>query len=113
MKRLFVEKLRVLESNFAEIGDHLIANQSEQQKQDVPKTQGQNILEKYLDDANGSREQDDKALEELIQTNSQLHDQVDELKRRFRDFVDPQVHEKLQQDFNGLDEQVRVLSREK
>jgi len=49
----------------------------------------------------------------LIQTNSQLHDQVDELKRRFKDFVDPQVHQKLQQDFKGLDEQVRVLAREK
>ena len=49
----------------------------------------------------------------MIQTNSQLHDQVDELKRRFKDFVDPQVHQKLQQDFKGLDEQVRVLAREK
>jgi chromosome segregation ATPase len=28
VKKLFVEKLRVLESNFAEIGDHLIANQA-------------------------------------------------------------------------------------
>ena len=52
-------------------------------------------------------------MEELIQTNSQLHDQTDELKRRFKDFVDPQVHQKLQQDFKGLDEQVRVLDREK
>jgi len=26
VKTLFVEKLRVLESNFAEIGDHIIAN---------------------------------------------------------------------------------------
>jgi len=34
VKRLFVEKLRVLESNFAEIGDHLIANQTQQEKQD-------------------------------------------------------------------------------
>ena len=49
----------------------------------------------------------------MIQTNSQLHDQTDELKRRFKDFVDPQVHQKLQQDFKGLDEQVRVLDREK
>lgn len=28
VKQLFVEKLRQLESNFAEIGDHIIANQS-------------------------------------------------------------------------------------
>lgn len=27
VKKLFVEKLKELESNFAEIGDHLIANQ--------------------------------------------------------------------------------------
>lgn len=30
VKRLFVEKLKQLESNFAEIGDHLIANQLNQ-----------------------------------------------------------------------------------
>jgi hypothetical protein len=67
VKRLFVDKLRVLESNFAEIGDHLIANQSHQQKTpEQPPSQSQNLLAKYLDDANGSREQDDAALEELI-----------------------------------------------
>lgn len=29
IKKLFVEKLRELETNFAEIGDHLIANQNQ------------------------------------------------------------------------------------
>ena len=30
VKKLFVEKLRELESNFAEIGDHIMANQANQ-----------------------------------------------------------------------------------
>ena len=35
VKKLFVEKLRELESNFAEIGDHIIANQANAQKQQL------------------------------------------------------------------------------
>jgi len=42
-----------------------------------------------------------------------LHDQINELKRRLKDFVEPQIHQKLQQDFKSLDEQVRVLNKEK
>ena len=33
VKKLFVEKLRELESNFAEIGDHIMANQANQERQ--------------------------------------------------------------------------------
>mgnify|MGYP000876608193 CR=1 FL=1 len=43
VKKLFVQKLRELETNFAEIGDHLIANQEDKQKQaqQSPKANGQ------------------------------------------------------------------------
>lgn len=31
VKKLFIDKLRLLESNFTEIGDHLIANQAQKE----------------------------------------------------------------------------------
>jgi hypothetical protein len=44
VKTLFVERLRELESNFAEIGDHLIANQ-EKKKPEPPKPVQKFIIE--------------------------------------------------------------------
>ena len=74
---LFVEKLKQLDSNFAEIGEHLIASQAQQQKNEEiekKKSQSSSMLNKYLTDAVGNNEEHEKAMEELIQTNSALHD---------------------------------------
>lgn len=41
-----------------------------------------------MSDANNSKmEQEDLELEELVQTNGQLHDQIDELKKKVKETV--------------------------
>ena len=82
VKKLFVEKLRELESNFAEIGDHIIANQQQNDTKEQELTQQHLNLQAQASATSqkehvlvlDNSEQDDKALEELLKTNSELSD---------------------------------------
>jgi hypothetical protein len=42
-----------------------------------------------------------------------LSDEVDQLKKQMKEFMDPEQSSILKQDLNKLDEQVRVLTKEK
>lgn len=47
------------------------------------------------DEAQQSREQDEKALEDLLNANAQLYDQIDELKKKYKEYVEPAEHNRL------------------
>lgn len=113
VKRLFVEKLRALESNFAEIGDHLVASQVHQQRQaEQEKSHGQNIIRQVLDDVHkDSKENDEKAFEELVQTNANLHDQINELKKQYKDFVDAEKYAQAEEELKGMREQSLITNK--
>jgi hypothetical protein len=66
-----------------------------------------------IDDSTNQREEDEKAIEELTQTNSHLHDQMNDLKRQYKDFIDPSDHASLKCDLNAFDSQIRLLQKEK
>ena len=78
IKKLFVDKLRELESNFAEIGDHIIANQAvESQKKDDSKQEKakQSNLMKFINTENDqANDQHEKELDDLNKANSELHE---------------------------------------
>lgn len=114
VKRLFVEKLRALESNFAEIGDHLVASQVHQQRQaEQEKSHGQNIIRQVLDDVHkDSKENDEKAFEELVQTNAHLHDQINDLKKQYKDFVEAEKYAQAEEELKSLKEQSQITQKE-
>jgi cell division protein FtsB len=62
-----------------------------------------------IDDSSNQHAEDEKAIEELTQTNSQLHDQINDLKRQFKAYVDPKEHQALKQELNSFDQQIRML----
>jgi len=71
-------------------------------------------LKQYLtDEAQQSREQDDKALEDLLNTNAQLYDQIDELKKKCKDYVDPVEHNRLLEQLKDFENQREHLLLEK
>jgi hypothetical protein len=52
VKKLFIDKLRLLESNFTEIGDHLIANQAQKELEaQNQEPESHKLLKKYLADS--------------------------------------------------------------
>lgn len=70
VKQLFIEKLRLLESSFADLGEVLPQIQKDQQDK-----QREDKLQKYIsDDVN------DQTVQELTKENSELHDKINELK---------------------------------
>ena len=90
VKQLFVDKLRQLESNFAEIGDHLIANQQKQKEQSEIESKKQERDENHsiiMDVLKDDDSDKDGRLEELVQANNQLNDLADELKQRLKTYV--------------------------
>lgn len=71
-------------------------------------------MKQYLtDEAQQSREQDDKALEDLLNTNAQLYDQIDELKKKCKDYVDPAEHTRLLDQLKDFENQKEHLLQEK
>ena len=80
VKQLFVEKLKILESSFADLGDALPQLQKQQRDK----------LRVDLDEAQ------DQAFQDLTKENSALHDQINELKNSMKDFVSNEVKQKLE-----------------
>ena len=58
-------------------------------------------------------EQDEIAIEELTQTNSALHDQINDLKQEYKDYITPEDHQNLKDELNNFDSQIRMLRNEK
>jgi hypothetical protein len=75
VKQLFIEKLRLLESSFADLGEVLPQIQKEQLDK-----QREDKLQKYIsDDVN------DQTVQELTAENSELHDKINELKSQMKE----------------------------
>lgn len=74
---------------------------------------GAQLLKQYLtDEAQQSREQDDKALEDLLNTNAQLNDQIDELKKKFKDYVEPLVHDRILEQLKEHEHKSQLIHEE-
>lgn len=70
-------------------------------------------MQKFFIDDTNDREADEKFIEQLTETNTQLHDQIAELKRQYKDFIEPSQHQKLKEQLNDFDNQIRMLNKEK
>jgi hypothetical protein len=63
-----------------------------QPKAPEPTPQHQSSLQKFIIEDNSLAEQDEKVIEELTSTNSALHDQIEELKLMYKDYITPGDH---------------------
>lgn len=114
VKTLFVEKLKELETNFAEIGDHLIANQisQAQQKAEIEKenlhSKNQSILQEVL--KNAHKPDEDLSLDDLVKENCQLHDQINEFKKQIKDMVSSQIYKELKLKHEEASSQIQKLT---
>lgn len=64
-------------------------------------------------DANDTHEQDDKAFEELLSTNSQLHDELNALKQKFKQYVHYEEFNQLKIVHEQIVEQNKCLVKDK
>jgi uncharacterized protein Yka (UPF0111/DUF47 family) len=115
IKKLFVEKLRQLESSFSELGDHVIANrsiQTQRQREEAKAAEAQrDNLYRLLNSESDA--QHEKTVDELNHTNQQLNDQINLLKIQCRDYIPPDVHGKLLEKVQSLEEEASNLRKDK
>ena len=81
LEKILVEKLKEVEVNFNDLGEHIQRGQRE----NLDKTKD-SVFDKFL-------EHDDKHLEELSKENQFLHDEISQLRQKYKDTVTIAEHQ--------------------
>lgn len=74
---------------------------------------GHTLLNNYLTEGSEAREQDEKEREELLHTNNLLHEQIAEIKNKFKDCPTSDEHKAVLQKHRELEEQIQAHVDEK